>query len=96
MADKICNYPQCYKCEYDYCIKDGDISQKKPSKLKDRTEYNKMYYQKHLAEIRGKYNTKTKYLKYVKVRSTIRKLSKQIGSVNTQIVLDAIEQIEKE
>lgn len=94
--NKICAYPRCNKCEFDYCIKDGVISQEKPPKTKDRSEYNKRYYKKHLEEIRSKYNTKTKYLKYITVRSVIRKLSKQIGSVNVQIVLDAIEQIEKE
>ena len=91
-----CAYPQCQKCEYEYCVKDGQISLNLPPKPKDRTEYHKKYYKRHLEEIRGKYNSKTKYLKYVVVRSTIRNLKKQIGEANYNLVMDAIEQIEKE
>ena len=62
----------------------------------NRKAYQKDYYQKHKTEIQNKYASKSKFLRYVTVRSTIRKLSKQIGSANVAIVLDAIEQIEKE
>ena len=91
-----CKYPQCDKCEFEYCIKDDAISQEKPPKKKNRSGYQKEYYQRTKEVKKAKYQTKTKYLRYIKVRSAIRKLSKQIGSVNVQIVLDAIEQIEKE
>ena len=93
---EVCNYPQCQKCEYDYCIKDGVISQNLPPKKADRSEYYKIYYQNHKEQIKGKYQSKKAYLNYVKVRSEIKKLSNQIGSVNVDIVLKAIEQIEKE
>lgn len=62
----------------------------------DRAAYQKDYYQRHKAEIQSKYASKSKFLRYVTVRATIRKLSKQIGSANVAIVLNAIEQIEKE
>ena len=91
-----CEYPNCRKCEYEYCVKDGQISLNIPPKPKDRSDYHKKYYKRHLEEIRGKYNSKTKYLKYVEVRSTIRNLKKQIGEANYNLVMDAIEQIEKE
>ena len=86
----------CLNCTLEACNEDRQISLDFGSKPNDRKDYHKEYYRKHLNEIRGKYNSKTKYLKYVKVRSAIRKLKKQIGEVNFNLVMEAIEQIEKE
>lgn len=84
--------PNCIDCLYkEECIK--AVPYKKSS---NRKPYQKDYYQRHKAEIQSRYASKSKFLRYVAVRSTIRKLSKQIGSANVAIVLDAIEQIEKE
>ena len=84
--------PNCIDCLYkDECIKSPSYKNSL-----NRTSYQKGYYQRHKAEIQSKYASKSKFLRYVTVRSTIRKLSKQIGKVNVAIVLDAIEQIEKE
>ena len=94
--DKTCSYPQCYKCEYEYCIKDGAISLNLPPKRADRSEYQQEYYQRTKGAKKAYYQSKTKYLRYVRVRSTIRKLKKQIGEVNYNLIMDAIEQIEKE
>lgn len=94
--DKICKYPQCYKCEYDYCIKDGQISQKEASKKRDRTAYYKEYYRKKKDGKKVQRVSKTQYIRYVTVRNTIAKLKKQIGEVNYNLIMDAIEQIEKE
>lgn len=89
-----CN-KDCLTCT-EPCSLDGQISLELPSEPKDRSDYHRKYYQRHLEEIRGKYNSKTKYLRYVTVRSTIRNLKKQIGEVNYNLVINAIEQIEKE
>lgn len=84
--------PNCIDCLYkDECIKAASHKNSL-----NRTSYQKDYYQRHKAEIQSKYASKSKFLRYVAVRSTIRKLSKKIGSMNVAIVLDAIEQIEKE
>ena len=89
-----CN-KDCLTCT-EPCSIDGQISLNLPPKPKDRSDYHKKYYKRHLEEIRGKYNSKTKYLRYVTVRSTIRDLKKQIGEINYNLVMNAIEQIEKE
>lgn len=84
--------PNCIDCLYkEECIKAVPYK-----KSLDRKPYQKDYYQRHKAEIQSRYASKSKFLRYVAVRSAIRKLSKQIGSANVAIVLDAIEQIEKE
>lgn len=84
--------PNCIDCLYkEECIKAVPCENSL-----NRTSYQKDYYQRHKAEIQSKYASKSIFLRYVTVRSTIRKLSKQIGSANVAIVLNAIEQIEKE
>ena len=84
--------PNCIDCLYkEECLKAVPYEDSS-----NRKAYQKDYYQKHKAKIQSKYASKSKFLRYVTVRSTIRKLSKQIGKVNVAIVLDAIEQIEKE
>lgn len=84
--------PNCIDCLYkEECLKAVPYEDSL-----NRKAYQKDYYQRHKVEIQSKYASKSKFLRYVTVRSTIRKLSKQIGSANVAIVLDAIEQIEKE
>ena len=90
--DLYCTFPNCEDCNEYGCDKRNYKSKPK----RDRTDYQKDYYQRHKVEIQSKYASKSIFLRYVTVRSTVRKLSKQIGKVNVAIVLDAIEQIEKE
>ena len=87
-----CTFPNCKDCAEYGC----DSRNYKSKPKRNRTDYQKDYYQRHKAEIQSKYASKSIFLRYVTVKSTIRKLSKQIGSANVAIVLDAIEQIEKE
>ena len=101
-----CNYPQCYKCDYDYCIKDGAITQNLPSKKKDRTEYYKEYYKNNTAYKKANYREnylKRKYpeiesglISYLEVYNSLTRLKKEIGEKNFNIIIEAIEKIEKE
>ena len=94
MAD--CKYPQCCKCEFDYCIKDSPKSKNKPQKRADRTEYYKEYYQRKKEGLKAKRTTKTRYIRYGSVCKEITKIKKKIGQANYEIVMAAIDQIEKE
>lgn len=89
-----CLYPNCQKCEYDYCIKDGLITQRKAPKKRDRTAYYKEYYQRKKNENRVQRTSKKHYVRYSAVRDAVTKLKKQIGEVNYNLVMDAINQIE--
>ena len=42
-----CAYPQCQKCEYEYCIKDTQKSSNLPPKKRNRSGYDKKYYQEN-------------------------------------------------
>lgn len=94
--NKTCLYPQCQNCEFEYCVRDAQKTLKKTSKPRDRSEYQHKYYEKTKVVKKAKYLSKTKYVKYIEVRKTINRLKKQIGEVNCNLLLDAIEQIEKE
>lgn len=91
--DKICAYPKCQKCEYEYCIKDGQISLNLPPKSKDRREYQHRYYEEHKARKSAYYTSKSHYINKRDIKSSIRKLQGQIGKVNADIVLQTIDQL---
>ena len=105
---KKCRYPKCYSCEYDYCMKDDQISLK-PLK-KDRTEYYKKYYQEHKEQQAAYYREyykshkvvktsnfsyKVNYVRYSDVLSTVKKLRKAIGKQNAELILKELDNIEK-
>lgn len=92
--DKICSYPKCSKCEYEYCIKDGQISLNLPSKPKDRSEYQHQYYEEHKTQKSAYYTSKSHYICKRDVKSAIRRLQKDIGKINVDLVLQTIDQLE--
>lgn len=93
---KTCVYPQCTKCEYDYCIKDSQISQDKAPKKRDRSAYYKEYYQRRKTQKKAVRISKKHYVRYTAVRDAVTKLKKQIGEVNYNLVMDAINNIEND
>ena len=92
MTEK-CTYPQCQKCGYEYCIKDGQISLNLPPKPKDRKEYQRRYYEEHKKRKSAYYLSKSHYINKRDIKSSIRKLQGQIGKVNVDIVLQTIDQL---
>lgn len=93
---KQCAYPQCQNCEFEYCIKDAPETQKKQPKKRDRRAYYKEYYRKKQTGEIVPRTSKKQYVQYITLKNTVAGLKKQIGNVNYGIVMDAIEQIEKE
>lgn len=93
---KQCAYPQCQNCEFEYCIKDAPETQKKQPKKRDRRAYYKEYYRKKQTGELVPRTSKKQYVQYITLRNVVAGLKKQIGNVNYGIVMDAIEQIEKE
>lgn len=92
-----CTYPNCGDCRGDeYCIRSSQKSSKLPPKKRDRSGYYKKYNDEHKAAKKAYYQSKKMYLRYVTVKKEINGLRKQIGDVNYKLVMDAIEQIDKE
>lgn len=91
-----CSYPQCQKCEYEYCIKDGDISLKSPPKKKDRRDYYKEYYQRTKGAKNSHKRANYYYINKKQTLDAIRALKKQIGQVNARIVIEALDKLETE
>lgn len=86
-----CTYPKCKKCEFDYCIKDVN---KKTVRKRDRSEYYKAYYKSHKKEKSEYYISKAQYLSRVQVTSSIKRLQKMIGKVNTELIIQELNQLE--
>ena len=92
-----CTYPNCGDCSGDrYCVRNSQKSSKLPPKKRDRSEYYKKYNDEHKASKKAYYQSKKMYLSYVTVKKEINGLRKQIGDVNYKLVMEAIEQIDKE
>ena len=94
--DKSCKYPQCQKCDYDYCIKDGTVAERKTPKKRDRRAYYKEYYQRKKHADKVVRISNEHYIRYSAVRDAVSGLKKQIGEVNYNLVMDAINVIEND
>lgn len=87
-----CIYPKCYSCNFEHCIKD---TKPKMKTKKDRTEYQRKWYQEHKDEIRANYNAQTQYIKWVELKKTINGLKKELGTNNYNLVMNKVEKIER-
>ena len=87
-----CN-EDCLTCT-EPCSLDGQISLELPSEPKDRREYQHRYYEEHKKQKSAYYTSKSHYVNLRDLKSSIRKLKKTIGEVNTDIVIQAISQLE--
>ena len=92
--DKLCSYPRCSKCEYEYCIKDGQISLNLPPKKKDRRAYYKEYYQRTKGAKNAHKRADYWYINKKQTLDVIRGLKKKIGQVNAQIIIEALDQLD--
>ena len=99
----------CLQCEHPKCILDMSESEYKAYMAEKKKEYYKTWYRKNKVEKQdynhekylcrkygGDMKPKFTYLKYLEVCRTVTKLKKQIGEVNCSIVLDAINELDKE
>ena len=84
----------CHHCTLERCVEDGQISSGTPPKQRDRREYYKQYHLEHKDAKKAYYTSKSHYLVKSQVTSTIKKLQKQIGKVNTEIILDELNHLE--
>lgn len=91
---EMCSYPQCQKCEFEYCIKDGQIALNLTPKTKDRSGYLHQYYEEHKEQKQAYYTSKSHYICKRDVKSAVNKLKKDIGRVNAELVLQAIDKLE--
>ena len=88
-----CN-KDCLNCTLETCKEDRQISLDLGAKPNDRSEYYRKYYQEHKIAKKDYYTSKSYYLVKSQVTSTIKKLQKQIGRVNAEIILDELNQLE--
>ena len=88
MMEKICNYPKCYSCEHEYCIKEEKVINKLPPTKQDRREYYKRWYEKNKIE-------SIQYVRWVEVKKILNKEKKQIGTVNYELLMGEITKLEK-
>lgn len=86
-----CNYPKCYSCDLDYCIKDTKPKKEK----KDRKEYHRKRYQEHKEEIKANYISRTQYVKWIELKKSINHIRKELGTNNYEIVKNQIEKLER-
>lgn len=89
-----CIYPRCYSCKLEYCIKDIQAP-KKEHKQKDRTAYQKNYYQKNKEKAKERYNSQTQYVKWVELKKAINGVKKDIGIANYEIIMGEVEKLER-
>ena len=89
-----CIYPRCYSCTLEYCIKDIQAP-KKEHKQKDRTAYQKNYYQKNKEKAKERYNSQTQYVKWVELKKAINGIKKDIGIANYEIIMGEVEKLER-
>ena len=82
-----CIYPRCYSCTLEYCVKDIQAP-KKEHKQKDRTAYQKNYYQKNKEKAKERYNSQTQYVKWVELKKAINGVKKDIGIANYEIIMN--------
>lgn len=76
--------------------KDGQFRIRMPYEKKDRSEYQKKYYQEHRIERKIKnYNAQVQYLKWIDVKKAINGLKRQIGDVNYELVMNEINKLER-
>lgn len=88
-----CIYPRCYSCMLDYCIK--DTMPVEETKKKDRTEYQRKWYQDHKEEIRANYNSQTQYVRWVELKKTINRIKKELGINNYELIMGEVEKLER-
>lgn len=88
-----CIYPKCYSCTLDYCIKDTKPVEE--TKKKDRTEYQRKWYQEHKEEIRTNYNSQTQYVRWVELKKTINRIKKELGINNYELIMGEVEKLER-
>ena len=88
-----CIYPRCYSCTLDYCIK--DTMPVEETKKKDRTEYQRKWYQEHKEEIRANYNSQTQYVRWVELKKTINRIKKELGINNYELIMGEVEKLER-
>ena len=88
-----CIYPKCYSCTLDYCIK--DTMPVEETKKKDRTEYQRKWYQDHKEEIRANYNSQTQYVRWVELKKTINRIKKELGINNYELIMGEVEKLER-
>lgn len=93
MTEK-CTYPQCQKCEYEYCVKDAPETQQKPPKKRDRRPYYKEYYKRTKGADNAHKRANYWYINKKQTLDVVRQLKKKIGQVNAQIIIDALDQLE--
>lgn len=88
-----CIYPKCYSCTLDYCIKDTKPVEE--TKKKDRTEYQRKWYQEHKEEIRANYNSQTQYVRWVELKKTINRIKKELGINNYELIMGEVGKLER-
>lgn len=101
MTTSKCAYPQCQKCTYDYCIKDAPETSDLPPNRRDRTEYDKKYYQRNKKARKAYFKIKRLQriypevepceINYIEVYHAINKLKKKLGEDNCTLVIKQIE-----
>lgn len=101
MTTSKCAYPQCQKCEFEYCIKDTPKSLDLPPNKRDRTEYDKKYYQRNKKARKAYFKIKRLQriypeinncqVNYIEVYHAINKLKKKLGEDNCTLVIKQIE-----
>ena len=71
------------------------MEEKTLEKKAKRSAYNKKHYQEHKEEIRANYNAQTQYVRWVEVKKTLFRYKKKIGSINYDLLMDELSDLDK-
>ncbi len=106
MTTSKCAYPQCQKCPFDYCIKDTPKLLDLPPNRRDRTEYERKYYQRNIKARKAYFRIKRLQriypeisncqVNYIEVYHAINKVKKLIGEDSYDLVIKAIKKVEEQ
>ena len=88
-----CN-KDCLHCALEACVEDRQIFLDLPPKKRDRRDYYKKYYQEKTKAKKGHKRANYYYMNKRQTLDAIRKLKRKIGQVNTQLVIDALDQLD--
>ena len=59
-----------------------------------RSAYNKKHYQEHKEEIKERYNSQTKYIRWVDIKKTMNKHKREIGKLNYELLMEEFRKLD--
>ena len=63
--------------------------------VKDRTEYQKEYYQRYKEQKKQNYNAQTQYLKWVEIKKLLNHSRRKIGDDSYNYLMDELRKLDR-